>query len=500
MDRPWGPWVPDAPDFESPGLAKGSKNAIPLNDEQRSYGPLKSVVAISDAVPGTPIAATSARNLNQSVSTFVGTTTALFKLGSGGAWDDVSKSGGYSVDLLDRWEFTVFGNFLIAAGDLGDPLQKFDLDGGVSFSDLSASAPFARHIATVRDFVMVGNTSEAEQGARPDQVWWSAIGDPETWPIPGSDQAVSKRSGRQVLPDSGSVQSIQSGVGGADALVFCERRIWRVNYEGPPTVFRFDPVETARGAYAPGSVVSVGNSVYFLSRDGFWMFDGAQSRPIGAGLWNNEVLDDLDDANRGRMSAAVDRTRNLIFWLYPGAGNVNGRPNKLLIYNYLTNRAMPGDLDAFTIAAFQSRGYTLEELDQFGTLDTLPAPLDSPVWAGGADFPGVVGADGKLGSFTGPHLEANFRSNQFGGERFFISGVRPYVNSSGATVSLRYKDEFNATTSGTNFIAPGADSYAPFRVTGRYGAVSVKVAAGSDWPDNGKSQGFDIRMQKEGLR
>lgn len=500
MDRAWGEWTPDAPDFESPGLAKGSKNAIPLNDAQRSYGPLLSLSATSDALPGTIVGLTSARNVAGSVSTYAGTQTGLHRLSSGTTWTDISATGGYNLSAQEQWEFAQFGNFLIAAGDHSSDLQLITLDGALQFAQLSADAPRARRIGTVRDFIMVGNTYDDVQGARPDQVWWPAIGDPQTWPEPGSDEAASKQSGRQALPDSGFVQSIQGGVGGADACIFCSDRIWRCDYEGAPTVFRFDAVERARGAYTPGSVVSVGSVAYYLSRDGFYAFDGTRSQPIGAGKWDEFVLADLDDVNKDYMTAAADETRKLIFWAYPGAGNTNGRPNKILIYNYLTGFAMIAEVEAFFVQSLESTGVTLEELDAFGNLDTLPASLDSPIWAGGAKYLGAIDADGKLSQFSGPHLEAEFRSNQFGGERAFISGVRPYINSSGVTVSIRHKDDFNSSTSGTDFVSVGADRWAPFRTAGRYFAVRAKVAAGSDWPADGKAQGFDIRLQAEGLR
>jgi hypothetical protein len=500
MDRPWGPFVPDAPDFESPGLTTGSKNAIPLDDEQQSYGPLPGLSAISDALAATAVGATTANDVDGNVSTFAGTAAGLFQLATGGAWSDVSQSGGYTLSAQETWNFVTFGNLLIAAGDLGQKLQVFDLDGGALFEDLSPDAPNARYIATVRDFVMVGSTFYSDQGSRPDQVAWSAIGVPSSWPTPGSSAASAAQSGRQVLPDSGSVQSIQSGIGGADACIFCQDRIWRVNYEGPPTVFRFDPVERARGAYVPGAVVAVGSVAFYLARDGFYRFDGANSTPVGMGAWDKFVLDDLDVPNKNRMTAAVDKTRKLIFWAYPGSGNTGGRPNKLLIYNYATGRAMPAEIDVQLLGSFRSAGYTLDDLDAFGTLDALTISLDSPIWAGGGEYIGAIGSDGKLSEFSGSHLEATFRTNQFGGERAFLSGVRPFINSDAVTVSVRSKADFGGSTTATAFVAPGADSFAPFRVAGRYFAIETKVAAASSWPSSGKSQGVDIRLKREGVR
>lgn len=499
MDRPWGPFVPDAPDYESPGLGSGSSNAIPLDDDQRSYGPLPSLSDISAAISGEVVGASSATDVDGASSTFAGTASALFRL-STATFNDVSKAGGYTLSAQETWDFAVFGDFVIAAGDLGEPVQLFDLSGGSLFEDLSSTAPNARKVATVRDFVVLGNVFYSDLGSRPDMVAWSAIGDPQTWPTPGSDTAASVQSGRQPLPDSGAVQSIQGGIGGADACVFCEDRIWRMQYEGAPTVFRFDAVERARGAFAAGSVAAVGSVAYYLARDGFYAFDGANSTPIGAGKWDRFVLDDLDTANKDRITAAVDRTRKLIYWAYPGAGNTNGRPNKVLIYNYAINEAFPANLDLMLIGSFKSAGFTLEDLDQFGTVDSINVSFDSPVWAGGANFVGAITSDGKLAEFSGPHLEATFQSNQFGGERAYVSGVRPFINSTGVTVQLRHKSTFEAGTIGTSFIAPAADSYAPFRVASRYFSVKAKVAAGSDWPTNGKSQGFDIRLRREGVR
>ena len=80
--------------------------------------------------------------------------------------------------------------------------------------------------------------------------------------------------------------------------------------------------------------------VFFYADDGFFQINGDQVFPIGAEKVNRFFEQDLNEAYTDRISAAVDPFNTLAIWLYPSKDNPNvtGLCDKLLIYNYVTQK------------------------------------------------------------------------------------------------------------------------------------------------------------------
>src|SRR5262249_36710365 len=170
----------------------------------------------------------------------------------------------------------------------------------------------------------------------------------------------------QDLPDGGSIRGIAGAIAGTDGAVFGEQGIYRVAYEGPPTIFRFDMVDRARGCVAAGSIVNNGTFAAYLANDGWYVFDGFRSLPIGGQNVDKWFYADLDQNYLHRISGVVDPINKLFFWSYPGAGNSGGTPNRLLIYNWALQRWSHADVTAELVFRSLSEGYTLESLDATG--------------------------------------------------------------------------------------------------------------------------------------
>jgi hypothetical protein len=102
--------------------------------------------------------------------------------------------------------------------------------------------PKARHIAVVRDFVVLGNVDDGT--ARPNRVAWSAINNSADWAVSASTQSDIQ----DLQGDGGWVQKV---VGGEYGLVFQERAVWKMTYIGSPVIFQFDLIERSRGALPP---------------------------------------------------------------------------------------------------------------------------------------------------------------------------------------------------------------------------------------------------------
>ncbi|GAG24150.1 unnamed protein product, partial [marine sediment metagenome] len=245
---------------------------------------------------------------------------------SSAEWQDVSVAGGYSVPSDDLWSFTQWGNQILAV-NIDDPTQTYTMGTSALFANLAGSPPQARQIAVVRDFVVVGDTWDGVDGFQTQRVRWSAIGDPTSWTV----SAATQSDFQDLSGPNGTVKKV---IGGEFGTIFQERAITRMTYVGSPAIFQFDTIEESRGTPASGSVVKLGRNIFYLGDDGFYVFDGVQSTPISHNKISKTFLDDLDTDYYHRITAALDPINQIIMWSYPGSGNSNGTPNRVVSFNY----------------------------------------------------------------------------------------------------------------------------------------------------------------------
>lgn len=494
---PFGEYLPDLPTYQNSG-ATIAKNVIPLS--VASYGPLSSLIPITAAMTNRCQGAYTGKDYAATVYTFAGDVSKLWHLKSDYTWEDLSKAAGYTVAADSMWEFVQYGNRVVAVA-WGNNLQSYVMGTSALFADLSATAPQARYVAIIRDFLVVANTYDGVGGNQPTRVWWPAIDDPTNWPTPGTAAALLVQSDYQNLAEGGWIQGIVGAVGGADGAVFMEEAIYRMGYEGPPTVFRFDKVEKQRGTVVPGSIINVGTAAFYLGHDGFFAFDGSQSVPIGFNKIDKTFYNDYDPTYYYRVVAAADIVNKIVVWAYPGVGNTGGRPNRLLIYNWAANRWSLAELDIEYILRSYSASYTLDGLDATGyNIDTLPYSLDSRYWTGGSLLFSGIDQNHKLGIFSGSSLAASLETGEIDGgkgQRLFVTGIRPLVDGGTVTAGVGYRDTTGGTTTYTAATAAGADGICPQRISARYARAQVNIAAAGTWTH---AQGVEVNMQPDGER
>ena len=494
---PFGEWLPDQPALMNPG-ATVANNVIPKT--KGSYGPLPSLSGYSDALSARCQGAFAARDASGNPTVFAGDASKLYQMSSA-SFADVSGTT-YSAPADGMWRFAQYGQRVIAT-DYADRPQSFVLGSSSAFGNLNSNAPSARYVATWRDFLVFGNVADNAYGlgTMPNAVWWSGIDAPTSFPQPGTTTAAAAQSDYQPLPAGGWVQALLGAVGGADGLVICETSIYRVQYEGSPTIFRFDEIERARGTPAPGSVISNGRLGFYLGEDGFYANDGAQSISIGNSKVDKTFYADLDQSYFHRITTAVDPINKLVIWSYPGSGS-GGSPNKLIVYNWELNRWSQGDAAVELIFRSLSEGYNLDNAGGLGwDVDSSPFGPDSRVWTGGRIVLSAFNTDHELSYFTGANLAATLETGEFAdtdtGRRIFVNGVRPLVDGGTITAALKTRDTPQSATSTTTATSAGDDGICPQRVSCRYARAQVNIASGGSW---NHAQGVEPYYSLEGMR
>lgn len=470
MKLEFGPWLPDLPALGNPG-ATDAKNVVPF---AKGYLPWRAINAYSSALTARCQGAWAIKDNTGTVHAYAGDATKLYLL-SGSTWSDASRlvGGAYACPADAQWRFVKYGTLGIAVNGADAP-QSITLASGSNFAALSGSPPTARHIAVVREFVVMGNIT-----ASANRVQWSASNSATGWTV-GTNE-----SNYQDIPDGGVVQAI---VGGEVGYVFQERQIVRMVRVPAPITFQFDVVEQSRGALAPYSVVPVGNGVFYLAPDGFYFFDGVQSQPIGENGIDATFFDEVNSSYYDRISCAVDPVNKFVFVAYPTGGG--GQPNKILVWHWPERRWSYIVQDCEILYNHFSLGTGLDSIS--GTLESQTISFDSTAYQGGNQSIGAFNSSHKLSFFDGSTLEAVMTTaegqlNQKG--RAQVQSVTPLIDTSAATVAMGVRETQHGTVTYGSESSQRSTGLCPVRSTGRFHRARVTVPAATTWT---YAQGVDV--------
>lgn len=477
MMIPFGEYLPDLPALNNPG-ATVAKNVIPAGDSYQSF---PSQVVYSNALNARCQGAFSTKDADGNTVNFAGDAAKLYRM-TASQYADVSIAGGYTTGSDEMWYWTRFNNRLLAT-NFTDPIQTFTVNSSSNFANLSAGAPKARYITTIRSFVVVGNTYDASDGNVPYRVRWCAIDDPTTWTVSATTQAdyqdldISKGWVRQVI-------------GGEYGVVFQERAISRMTYVGSPIVWQFDEVENGKGTSAPGSVIKVGNYIFYLGIDGFYIFDGNQSIPIGVNKVDKTFWNEVDLSYLSRICATADFDKQVIYWAYPATGNTSGRPNKILCFNYAPNAKKKWSfiegIDIEFLYTSLSEGYNMDNMDSiYPNLDTIPYSLDSRIFTGENFILSGFNNAHKQINFTGSAMDALLETTEAQlneGYRSDVTLVRPVVDGSSATVTCQMgtRNTQTSTHSFASAVSTNTTGDCPVRSNARYHRIRTNITGGFD--------------------
>jgi hypothetical protein len=395
--------------------------------------------------------------------------------------DTGTVSFAYTTPLDQRWRFTQFGNVIVAANG-GNRLQGYNLNTSATFQDLAVDAPASRYVTVVRDFVVSGYVGSDF----PNRVQWSALGDESSWANSATTQADF-----QDIPDGGSVVGV---TGGEFGLVFLDRAIHRMSYVGSPLVFQFDNISRNLGCYEANSIIQYGGTSFFLASDGFYACDGQQVIPIGNEKVNRYFYSDVEEGLLNSMSVAVDPFRKLIVWSY--ASTSSAVPDKLLIFNFQTNKWSSGTTSVSRVASSASPAFTLDGLDIFGTLEQISSSFDDRVWLGGKmQFAGVKNA--KIITFSGAPMTATIETGdiEVPGTTSAITMAKPIVDNGSGNVALFSRRLLNQPIVFGTQTAADAENRVSIRGVGRYHRLQL-TPTGS-WTS---TVGTDIDLNGLGTR
>ena len=487
----FGEWQPDQSDLQNRGVLEAT-NVIP---GARGYRPARGMSQISNAADNYLRGIFATKQQSGTVQIFAGDSAKLYKYAvSDSDLDSVSTSGNYTLETEDVWKFVQFGNSIIAASGHNQALQEFNVESSSNFDPISG-APAAKHLAVVRDFVVTANVKYGGTVYN-NRVYFGGINSVTDWTI-GTNQ-----TDIQDIPDAGEITGL---VGGQVGVVLLERGIARLDYVGSPIIFSVERIETNNGCEIPGSVAALGsNAVFYLSPNGFFMFDGSRSVPIGAEKVDQFFYDDLNPEFHHRLTSAIDPNNQIVLWSYASNESADGNPDKIIIYNYSVNRWSLVELAHESLGRVMIPGYSLEQIDNINSsIDSLTTSLDSTFYKGGKLTLGGS-KDKKIHAFTGDILDATITTREFEvapQRSSIINAVVPYVTSKNPAVqptlnvSVGSRNRQIDDVSFTNASTINSDNLCNVRTSGRYHRVRVQTTG-----DFRYALGVDVDAKSLGKR
>lgn len=459
---PFGAFRPDAAGLNAQ-VCTMARNCVPL---AKGFGPLKSPSAATSALPSACVGAAVVLAEDGSVSHYAGTASQIYKINTSAAWV-AHGAGGYAVPSGDRWTFTTFGTNVLST-NIADGLQMSS--GGAAFAAV-AGAPKGRYLATIRDFVFMGSIFGHE-----GRVQWSALGDATGW-TPGTNS-----SDYQDAQSGGPVRGL---IGGESGYLLQAQRVMRMTFiPGSTEIFQFDEVEGARGLAAPGSLVTIGQTSWYLAQDGFYEFSnvGGGSTPIGVGKWSDFFASDIRKGSEFLTVAAADPINKRILWAYVPTDSSETIPSRAFLYDWVLKDGTIIDLSVEDGVQWLTQGFTIDTIDSFGSIDSLPFSLDSSFWRGGAGALGVFTTDHKMSAFEGSNMAATWETaDGHGDQRMFVSGTRPQIDTTSATVAIAMRERDGDTSTYGPAEVMEDTGIVPAHASGNYARARITAPAAASW-------------------
>ncbi len=113
-------------------------------------------------------------------------------------------------------------------------------------------------------------------------------------------------------------------------LVFTDNALYTMKFIGAPFTFGFEQVGTNCGLIGKNAVVEIDGAAFWLSPNGFFMFDGTvKSLPCSV---EDFVFDNFDTTKGQQVAAGINNLFTEVVWYYPSQGSSYN--DKYVVFNY----------------------------------------------------------------------------------------------------------------------------------------------------------------------
>jgi len=133
-------------------------------------------------------------------------------------------------------------------------------------------------------------------------------------------------SGSQII---GGLKSRQ------EILIWTDTSIYSMNFIGPPLIFSMNLINEGAGLIGPKACVNSPTGVFFMSKQGFYFYNGAVTQLTSS--IQEYVFDDLDQSQAHKCHCALNSEFSEVWFFYPSIEDNTREISRYAIYNYKEN-------------------------------------------------------------------------------------------------------------------------------------------------------------------
>ncbi len=303
-----------------------------------------------------------------------GTNTYIGSTGWGvGAWGAGPWGGGGTLSLggqLRLYSQDSFGDDLVFNPRLGS-VYFWDESGGTGTravdlstlggaSDTPTIALIVKTSALDRHVICFGVNPVGSGTLDPLLIRWADQESVTDW-----TPTATNTSGGRVLSSGKSIVGVVKTR--QEFIIFTETSMHSMRFSGAPYVFKISVVSENITALGPNAGVSVGDAVYFMGGNGFYVYQGSVQRIPCTVL--KHVFKGIDRTQYYKVFAASNTENSEVTWYYPNGSN-GAEVNRYVTYNYLENVWSIGTMARGAWMETGSRAYPIASSMDISNIDT----------------------------------------------------------------------------------------------------------------------------------
>ena len=305
---------------------------------------------------------------------------------------------------------------------------------------------------------------------------------------------VTNAAGSQRLQDGTKIMG--AIVAKENILVWTDNALYSMKFVGAPFTFGFEQVGTNCGLIGMNAAVEVDGVAYWISNNGFFMFDGTV-KTLTASV-EDYVYNDFATTKGQQVYAGINNLFSEVVWYYPSSGSTYN--DRYVVFNYGESNPQQGLVwytgtearTSWIDAIVYPKPYATK-FDSTGT-GTFPSIVGETGLGQTTFYEHEVGTDQINPDGTTTAITSYIKSYDFdldlqGDGEFFLSISRVLPNFKTLTGTATFTMGIKAYPSDAQTTSP----YSPFSVTsstqkfntrarGRFGNVKIEnQSAGEDW-------------------
>jgi len=244
----------------------------------------------------------------------------VYGLGPYGGGDYGRGAGGGAVTIdASQWVLDTWGETLVGVMAEDGRIHQWTLSPDTPAAPV-AGAPAAGAVVVTAERIMMALGANGD----PRQVAWSDREDNTAWTETDTNYA-----GSFPLQTAGKLMCGRRVAGGT--LLLTDADAWLATFEGQPLVYGFAKVGAQCGIVSRGAIVTTDVQAYWMSSNGFWMFNG-YSQPIPCDV-HDHVFSTLDTSQASKVAAVHVSAFGEVWWFYPSTAGT-GENDSYVVFNY----------------------------------------------------------------------------------------------------------------------------------------------------------------------